>query len=57
MVRETSGQNMNYGIRVTMPGKAPKEKWFGSDSVKRDEAHNKWVEKGATVVQDIQKAK
>ena len=57
MVRETSGPNMKYGILVTMPGKRPKEKWYGSDSVKRDEEHNKWVAKGALVVQDIQERK
>lgn len=57
MVRETSGPNMKYGIMVTMPGKKPKPHWFGSDSVKRDREHNKWVEKGASVVQDIEEAK
>lgn len=49
--------NKKYGIMVTMPGKKPKPHWFGSDSVKRDEEHNKWVDKGALVVQDIEEDK
>ena len=47
---------MNYGLRITKNGKTF-EKWYGSDSVKRDEKHNTYVNKGAQVVQDIEKPK
>jgi hypothetical protein len=55
-MRKVSGPNTKYGLLITKNGKTF-EKWYGSDSVKRDEAHNTWVAKGATVVQDIEKAK
>lgn len=46
-----------YGLRITMPRKGTFEKWYGSDSVKRDEKHHWYWQKGATVVQDIERSK
>jgi len=50
------GPNKNYGLRITLNGETF-EKWYGSDSVKRDERHQDWYKKGASVVQNIEKDK
>ncbi len=55
-VFRTGGPNKKYGLRITI-GNRTFEKWYGSDSVKRDEKHNDYVAEGADVVQDIEKDK
>lgn len=49
----------DYGIRIQFnDGTRTKEKWYGSDRTKRDNAHNVWFSrKNVSVVQDIERSK
>lgn len=54
------GHEIDYGIRITYTdsSKKPKEKWYGSDSLKRDSAHNLYAQRSnVAIVQDIQQNK
>lgn len=58
MVLEKGGPNVDFGIEITYTNNKKRKKWYGSDSLKRDSAHNLYAKRDNVMfVQDIKRNK